>query len=104
MSFYVSLTSDYEAGQPVSNFTTPLNTMINLERDYNVAIVNVCRIKQINGRPKAIKSTAIALGVKLPPTEYPKLPDDEKTRLEKFYEKELAKKKLYFHAPNGRFA
>src|SRR5271163_1891553 len=105
MSFYVSLTSDYEAGQPASNFTTPLNTMINLERDYNVAIVNVNRITQINGRPKAVKSTAIPQGVTLPPPEYPKLDDKEKTLLKEFYEKELAiKTKLYFHAPHGRFA
>src|SRR5271163_3443517 len=105
MSFYVSLTSDYETGQPASNFTTPLNTMINLERDYNVAIVNVSRIKQINERTKAVKSTAIAPGVKLPSQEYPKVTDIEKTVLKEFYEQELAKKtKLYFHAPSGSFA
>src|SRR5271163_187749 len=98
MSFYVSLTSDYEAGQPASNFTTPLNTMINFKRDYNVAIVNMSRVSKPHNHSNAVKSAAIALGVKMPPSEYPQITAAEKVSIKEFYEARLFKRtKLYFH-------
>src|SRR5271163_4950233 len=105
MSFYVSLTSDYEAGQPVSNFTTPLNTMINFERDYNVAIINMSRVSKPHDHSKAAKSTAIAVGVKMPPSEYPQIADAEKVLIKEYYEAQLLKRgTLYFHVTHGSFA
>src|SRR5271167_4075153 len=102
MSFYVSLTSDYEAGQPASNFTIPLNTIINFERDYNVAIVNMSRVSKPHDHSKAAKSTAIAVGVKMPPSEYPQITEAEKVLIKEFYEEQLLKRtKLCFHTIHG---
>src|SRR5271167_512434 len=83
MSFYVSLTSDYEAAQPVSNFTTPLNTIINFECDYNVAIVNMAKLHRVvsHAQPIQVKNSQIDVGVKSPPVEYPDIDAVEKKKV-----------------------
>src|SRR5271163_983771 len=83
MSFYVSLTSNHDAGQPVENFTTPLNTIINFECDYNVAIVNMAKLHRVvsHAQPIQGKDLQIDVGVKSPPVEYPDMAVVEKKKV-----------------------